>query len=171
MKHPHTESERRQMDVMRQYSSIINNHDKIPQTPQSNSTAPDNAHDTGINLHDGHHRDLEHTLDAIKQRLSRIEHVLNVRSYTKIESSIKKHLSKILIIKKVYIKSIQSGFLLTIIHNTEPISKAIELARPGLIDLEDEFPGVQFDTWFLRLSDVHDEHLLQSALVFLRKND
>ena len=71
----------------------------------------------------------------------------------------------------VYVESTQAGFLLTLVYDAEPISRAIEQARSGLIKIEDEFPDVNFDTWFLHKDDVRNVHLRQSALAIEHKND
>ena len=114
---------------------------------------------------------MKRRVGVLEQRMDVLERMLNAPSYTKIVSSVEKHLSKIPVIKNIYIKSTQSGFLLTLVYNTEFIFQAIEQTRPGIMELEDEFPNVYFDTWFFHVNEVQKEDLQQSTMIFARKND
>ena len=60
----------------------------------------------------------------------------------------------------------QPNFLLMLTYDAESGSSAIDQARPGLTKLENEFPDVYFDTWFIHINDVRDGDLRQSEQVF-----
>lgn len=171
----YTEPKRHPLEMPPQHrkalSQIFYAYSKMPQGLQLDLVEPNIVRDTNVNSLNRQYNELKRDVDTLIQRVDRLERVLNVPPYAKIASSIETHLSKILVINEVHMRPIQSGFLLTIIHSAEFISQAIEQARPGLIELEDEFPNVYFDTWFLHFNEVHGDDLQQSALVFTRKND
>ena len=116
-------------------------------------------------------REMSQILKQLERRISVLEHPPNVTQYGEIEQAIKRIFSSIYTIKEVYIKPAESELLLTLIHDSEYISVAIEQAQPGLIMLEDEFPDVYFDTRFFHLNEIPDMNELQSKLVFKCKND
>lgn len=114
--------------------------------------------------------EMSQKLKQLERRISVLEHLSNA-THDKIEQAIKRIFSSICTIKEIYIKPTESELLLTLIHDSEYISVAIEQAQPGLIMLEDEFPNVYFDTRFFHLNEVPDVNELQSKLVFKCKND
>ena len=110
-----------------------------------------------------HRRSHEH-----ERRILDLEYKLNISTPDKIINSIRKIFSKIPIIESVYSRSTQSGFILVTIYNEGNISDALKQIQQGFIKLEDEFPNTYFEPWILHLTEVQNEHLLQSTMIFKR---
>lgn len=104
--------------------------------------------------------------DDLLQRMAKLERTPTKQSLLALEFPIKQILSKIPVVKNVYAKPIQNGFLLTIVYESETISDAVKQIQPGLSELEDAFPDTYFDPHLLHLNNVQEEHLQLSALIF-----
>ena len=104
----------------------------------------------------------------IERRVSALEYESNMRNPIEIEALAKKIFAEMPAIKSVYARPTQSGFVLITIHNSETISNVIEQIQPGFAKLEDEFPDMYFEPRIIHSSDVQEEYLQQSKMIFKR---
>lgn len=114
---------------------------------------------------------LNQRIHELERRVDTLESMSDTQPPARTESLIKRIFSEVPIIKKIYTKPAQSGFLLIIVHSSKTISSAIDHIQPGLDKLEVEFPDLYFDPWILRPNEIYEEHLQQSKLIFERDND
>ena len=110
-------------------------------------------------------------LHELERRVGVLENTPNTQSTVRIEHIVKKIFSEISIIEKMYIKPMQSDFMLVIVHNANTLSNALDHIQPGLDELEDEFPNLYFDPWILRPNEIHTGHIEQSKLIFQHHGD
>lgn len=114
---------------------------------------------------------LSRRLHKIERRVDELENASSTQSAVRIEPTVKKIFSEIQIIKKMYIKPMQSDFMLIIVHNAKTLSNALDHIQPGLDELEDEFPDLCFDPWILHSNEIHEGQLQQSKLIFQHHDD
>ena len=117
-------------------------------------------------------------ITSLSERINKLEKKFHEsKSFTdlhlpdKAESLILKKFSNVPIIKKIYAKPSQSGFLLIIVHDAKTISDAIGHIQPRLDEIEDEFLDLYLDPWILRPNDIQEGQLQQSKLIYEYDND
>lgn len=104
----------------------------------------------------------------LEQRMHVLETIVGVQNHTEIDSTAREILSSILIIKSVYVRPVQDGLVLFIIHNAKTVSEAIIQIQPKFAELENMFQDVNLKPIILHSDDVQNEHLQQSTVIFTR---
>lgn len=148
-------------EILKNIDLILPQIQKIPETSRY-------AQERNMDLLNQRQHVLEQKINALENEIKNIKSKLSKHDSSEIEVFTKKIFSKIPTIKKIYIRSTQSGFILITIHTSKTISNAIEQIQPGLVKLEDEFPDTYFEPWILRSHEVQEEHLQQSKMIFER---
>ena len=117
----------------------------------------------------------EHDIDLLNQRqreqeyrISALESKLGIQDSTEIETLVKQIFLGMPAIESVYSRPTPSGFVLITVYSAKTISDAIDQIQPGLAKLEDRFPDTSFEPQIIHSTDIHQEHLQQSKIIFKR---
>lgn len=109
--------------------------------------------------------------DLIRQRVAEIEHMARERIPEGFESKAREVFSKVPTVDSVYIvPELECRMHMEIVHDADTVVSAIERSRPHLNNLEDAFPGIFIEKYFLHKNEFSGPEAKRLVSVFSRES-